>query len=91
LDDDDTVLNLIGRLAYARDWVGDPSLTANFQALPGAGFTVSSAALPKNRGIASVGADLCLGDGVTLSGRLEGEFAPGFVNYGGSSAFRVSW
>jgi outer membrane autotransporter protein len=61
LDEDDIVLNLIGRLAYARDWVGDPSLTASFQALPGAGFTVSSAALPKNRGIASVGADLCLG------------------------------
>jgi hypothetical protein len=38
-----------------------------------------------------VGAELYLGDGMSLSGRFEGEFAPGFVNYGGIGALRVNW
>jgi uncharacterized protein with beta-barrel porin domain len=91
LDDDGTVLNLNGRLAYARDWTSDPAVTASFQALPGAGFTVNSAALPKHVGLAALGVELCLEDGVSVSGRFEGEFAPGYINYGGMGTIRASW
>ena len=44
-----TRLNLDARLAYAHDWIGDPALTASFQSLPGASFTVNGAAPPRNR------------------------------------------
>jgi len=32
-------LPLRGRVAWAHDWASDPTLTATFQALPGASFT----------------------------------------------------
>lgn len=89
--DDDRVLNLSGRLAYARDWTSDPALTASFQALPGASFTMNNAALPKHLGLATPGAELCLGDGVSLSGRFEGEFASGYITYGGVGTIRFGW
>ena len=37
------VLALRGRLAWAHDWVSDPTLAAVFQALPGASFIVNGA------------------------------------------------
>ena len=39
---------LRGRLAWAHDWVSNPSLGAVFQALPGSSFTVSGATPPQN-------------------------------------------
>ena len=61
------VLTLRSRLAWAHDWVSDPSLAAAFQALPGASFIVNGAAPAKNSALASAGAELKLANGVTLS------------------------
>jgi hypothetical protein len=44
-----------GRLAWAHDWVSNPSLAAVFQTLPGAGFTVNGAAPTHNAALASLG------------------------------------
>ncbi len=46
--DPNAVLALRGRLAWAHDWVSDPSLAAAFQALPGASFIVNGAAPAKD-------------------------------------------
>jgi outer membrane autotransporter protein len=91
LDDDGTLLKLNARLAYAHDWIDDPSLTATFQALPGASFIVNGATPPGNLALTSLGAELVLDNGVTLSGRFDGEFAPGAVSCAGIAALRVSW
>jgi Autotransporter beta-domain len=69
------VLALRGRLAWAHDWVSDPSLAVAFQALPGAGFIVNGAAPAKNSALVSAGAELRLANGVALLGKFDGEFA----------------
>ena len=65
--DPSAVLTLRSRLAWAHDWVSDPSLAAAFQALPGASFIVNGAAPAKDSALASAGAELKLANGVTLS------------------------
>jgi len=42
------VLALRGRVAWAHDWVSDPTLTPVFQTLPGASFIVNGTALAKD-------------------------------------------
>jgi hypothetical protein len=54
----DAALTLRARLAWAHDWVSDPSLTAIFQALPGASFVVNGATPAKDAALASAGAEL---------------------------------
>jgi uncharacterized protein with beta-barrel porin domain len=60
------VLTLRGRLAWAHDWITDPSLAAVFQALPGASFIVNGATPAKNAALASAGAELKLANGVAF-------------------------
>ena len=47
------VLTLRARLAWAHDWVSDPTLAAVFQTLPGASFIVNGATPAKNSALAS--------------------------------------
>ena len=53
-------LVLRGRLAWAHDWVSNPSLGAVFQALPGSNFTVNGAAPPANSALTTAAAELHL-------------------------------
>ena len=53
-------LTLRARLAWAHDWVSDPSLAALFQALPGASFIVNGATPVNNSALASAGAEFRL-------------------------------
>jgi uncharacterized protein with beta-barrel porin domain len=71
------VLTLRARLAWAHDWVSDPTLAAVFQALPGASFVLNGAAPAKNSALASAGTELRLANGVSLLGKFDGEFARG--------------
>jgi uncharacterized protein with beta-barrel porin domain len=71
--------------------VSDPTLTAVFQALPGASFLVNGAAPAKNSALASAGAELRLKDGISLLGKFDGEFARGSSTYAGTGMLRVSW
>src|SRR5262249_11392007 len=50
------VLALRGRVAWAHDWVSDPTLLPVFQALPGASFIVNGPTLAKNSALTSAGA-----------------------------------
>jgi uncharacterized protein with beta-barrel porin domain len=85
------VLALRGRVAWAHDWVSDPTLTPLFQALPGASFIVNGATLPQNSALASAGGELRLANGVTLLAKFDGEFASHSSTYGGTGTFRYRW
>jgi outer membrane autotransporter protein len=85
------VLALRGRVAWAHDWVSDPTLAPLFQALPGASFIVNGATLPQNSALASAGGELRLANGVTLIAKFDGEFASHSSTYGGTGTFRYRW
>jgi autotransporter-associated beta strand protein len=69
------VLALRARLAWAHDWISDPTLPAVFQTLPGASFIVNGATPAKNSALTSAGAELRLANGVSLLAKFDGEFA----------------
>jgi len=71
--------------------VSDPTVTAVFQALPGAGFVVNGATPARSSALASAGAELRLKDGISLLGKFDGEFARASSTYAGTGTLRVSW
>ena len=84
-------LSLRGRLAWAHDWVSDPTLAAVFQTLPGASFIVNGAAPAQNSALASAGAEYRLANGVTLLAKFDGEFAAHASTYAGTGTVRYAW
>jgi autotransporter-associated beta strand protein/T5SS/PEP-CTERM-associated repeat protein len=84
-------LSLRGRLAWAHDWVNDPSLAAVFQTLPGASFIVNGAVPAKDSALVSAGAEYRLANGLTLLGKFDGELASRSTTYAGTGALRYSW
>jgi|GEM_PF-786310 len=84
-------LILRGRLAWAHDWVDNPSLGAAFQALPGSSFTVNGAAPPKNSALASAGAEWHMTANWSLQAKFDGEFAESAQTYAGTGTLRYSW
>jgi autotransporter-associated beta strand protein len=85
------VLALRGRVAWAHDWVSDPSLVPVFQTLPGASFIVNGATLAKNSALTSAGAELRLANGVALLAKFDGEFASHSSTYAGTGTLRYRW
>jgi outer membrane autotransporter protein len=84
-------LSLRARLAWAHDWVSDPTLAAVFQTLPGASFIVNGATPAKNSALASAGAEYRLANGVTLLAKFDGEFAAHSSTYAGTGTLRYTW
>jgi uncharacterized protein with beta-barrel porin domain len=76
----------IGELRAERDLVA-----AAFQALPGTGFIVNGATPARDSALVSTGAELRLVNGVTLSGKFDGEFARGSQTYAGTGTIRYKW
>ncbi|WP_454617277.1 autotransporter outer membrane beta-barrel domain-containing protein [Bradyrhizobium cenepequi] len=89
--DASTALVLRGRLAWAHDWVSDPTLIPTFQSLPGVSFVVDGALPAKDSVLASAGAELRLANGVSLLGRFNGEFAADSSTYTGMGTVRYAW
>jgi uncharacterized protein with beta-barrel porin domain len=87
----DAVLTLRSRLAWAHDWVSDPTLTPVFQMLPGASFVVNGAAPAKNSALASASSELRLAGGVTLLAKFDAEFAANSSTYAGTGTLRYTW
>jgi outer membrane autotransporter protein len=85
------VLTLRARLAWAHDWVSDPTLGAVFQTLPGASFIVNGATPAKNSALVSTGTELRLANGVSLLGKFDGEFAGHSSTYAGTGTVRYAW
>ncbi len=84
-------LTMRARVAWAHDWVSDPTLAAVFQTLPGASFIVNGATPAKNSALTSAGAELRLANGVTLIGKFDGEFASRSSTYAGTGTVRYTW
>ena len=84
-------LLLRARLAWAHDWVSNPSLGAAFEALPGTNFTVYGAPMPENSALASAGAELFITPRLTLLAKFDGAFAPGSQTYTGTGTLRYTW
>jgi outer membrane autotransporter protein len=85
------LLALRARLAWAHDWISDPTLAPVFQALPGASFIVNGAAPARDSALASAGAELRLANGVSLLGKFDGEFAAHSSTYAGTGTVRYTW
>jgi uncharacterized protein with beta-barrel porin domain len=84
-------LVLRGRLAWAHDWVSNPSLGAVFQALPGSNFTVNGAAVPHDSALTTAAAELHLNANWTAMAKFDGEFASSSQTYAGTGTLRYAW
>ena len=84
-------MTLRARLAWAHDWVSDPTLAPAFQALPGASFIVNGATPAKNSALASAGTELRLANGIALLAKFDGEFASRSSTYAGTGTVRYTW
>jgi uncharacterized protein with beta-barrel porin domain len=84
-------LILRSRIAWADDRVSNPALNASFESLPGMGFTVNGAPIPKNCALASAGAQLFLTPSWSLIAKFDRAFAPGSQTYAGTGTLRYSW
>jgi autotransporter-associated beta strand protein len=87
----EAALTLRARVAWAHDWVSDPTLVAMFQTLPGASFIVNGATPAKNSALVSEGAELRLANGVVLLAKFDGEFASHSSTYAGTGTVRYTW
>jgi uncharacterized protein YhjY with autotransporter beta-barrel domain len=85
------VLALRGRVAWAHDWVSDPTLTPLFQTLPGASFIVNGTLPVKDSALVSAGGELRVANGVTLLAKFDGEFAGRSNTYAGTGTIRYRW
>ena len=85
------VLSLRARVAWAHDWVSDPTLAPVFQTLPGASFIVNGATPAKNSALVSEGAEVRLANGVVLLAKFDGEFASHSSTYAGTGTMRHTW
>jgi hypothetical protein len=82
---------LRARLAWAHDWVTNPTLDASFQSLPGTSFTVNGAKPPPNSALTSAGVELHMTPAWALMVKFDGEFAPGSQTYAGTATLRYKW
>jgi autotransporter-associated beta strand protein len=89
--DPTAVLALRARLAWAHDWVSDPSLAAVFQTLPGSSFIVNGAVPAQDAALVSAGTELRLANGMSLLAKFDGEFASHSSSYGGTGTLRYAW
>jgi YVTN family beta-propeller protein/autotransporter-associated beta strand protein len=85
------VLALRSRVAWAHDWVSDPTLLPLFQTLPGASFIVNGALPVKDSALVSAGGELRIANGVTLLAKFDGDFAGRSNTYAGTGTFRYRW
>ena len=87
----DKPLIVFGRLAWAHDFVSNPSLSAAFEALPGGSFTVNGAPIPHDSALTTAGTQLFLTPQWTLLAKFDAEFAKGSQTYAGTGTLRYAW
>ena len=87
----DTVVGLRARAAWAHDYWSSPSVTATFQALPGASFTEFGAAPARDLFLASAGGEISYRNGFSFAAWFDGEFAGQSQKYAGTGRLRYTW
>ena len=84
-------LNLSARAAYGHGWLGSPTTSAAFETLPGAGFTVNGATLPRNAALLTAQAELSVGPNLSALLKLDGAAAPGANALGVSATLHYAF
>ena len=82
---------LRGKLAWAHDFVSDPSLDAAFESLPSTNFVVKARRIPHNSAPVSGSGELFLATNWSLQAKFDGEFAGNSRTYGGTGTLRYLW
>ncbi|BAM92943.1 serine protease/outer membrane autotransporter /membrane-associated phospholipid phosphatase [Bradyrhizobium oligotrophicum S58] len=80
-----------GRAAWAHDTNRDASVTATFQTLPGASFVTTGARIAANSALLSGVAEVALTSHLTLSGQIDGQFAPSATSWAGTGRIKYQW
>ncbi|MDP2410809.1 MAG: autotransporter outer membrane beta-barrel domain-containing protein [Pseudolabrys sp.] len=91
LIDSTTTFTLRGAAAWAHDTWWDLNKTAQFVLIPGFGFDVVGATPPSDLLLASVGADIAFGNGISIGTSLQGEFSQSSRRYAGTARVRYQW
>lgn len=87
----DGVLTLRGRLAWAHDTNTNRLVSAAFQTLPGAAFTVNGAQPAADSALVGGRAEMKWRNGFSLAGTVEGEFSRSTQTYTGKGTVRYEW
>jgi len=87
----DGILTLRGRAAWAHDSNTNRPVTATFQSLPGATFTVNGARPAANSALVTAGAEMKWRHGFSLAGSFEGEFSDSTRAYAGKGTVKYAW
>jgi outer membrane autotransporter protein len=80
-----------GRLAWAHDFVSNPSVSAALESLPGSNFIVNGAPVPQNSALTSAGAQFRLAPHLVLLVKFDGDFASRSQTYAGNGVLRYTW
>ncbi len=88
---DGTLLTLRSRLAWVHDFNSARQITAAFQTLPGAIFTIDGAAPAQDIALASVIAELKFRNRVTLSAKFDCEYGSNLYSYSGVGMLKFEW
>ncbi|WP_245290565.1 autotransporter-associated beta strand repeat-containing protein [Rhodopseudomonas sp. AAP120] len=88
---DGALLTLRGRAAWAHEFDIDRSVTATFQALPGASFVVGGARPAADAALTTVSADINWLNGFSVGASFEGEFSEVTRSYAGKGVLRYAW
>ena len=84
-------LGLRGKLAWANDQFSNRAITAAFQTLPGASFTVNGAAPSTNLALVTAGAEYRLANNTSVGAKFDGEFGSRSQTYAGTASVRYTW
>jgi outer membrane autotransporter protein len=89
--DNNSVVTLRSRAAWAHDYWSDPSVAATFASLPGTNFTVFGAAPARDSLLSSAIAEVSFRNGISLAGRFDSELARHSQTYIGTAVVRYTW
>ena len=84
-------LALRGRAAWAHDFGSRPDVVAEFQAIPGAPFTVQGAAAGRDSLLLTAGAEVSFVNGFAVAGTFDSEFAVRSQTYAGTARVSYRW
>jgi outer membrane autotransporter protein len=82
---------LFARAAWAHDWGNDRAVSTNFLTLSTPAFVINGAAPPPDKALVSAGSELRLGNGWSVTGKFDGEFANRLQSYAGTGTVRYTW
>ena len=85
------IFTLRGRAAWAHNFNPDRSISATFQTLPGASFTVNGASQSSDAALTTASAEMKWRSGWSAAATFEGEFSDITRSYAGKGVVRYAW